>query len=165
MAIPVFKGLSFACFAYCASNLCKWLFLTTGNTHRLMYVNILRFFIFSTVILYFSRSGIVAVSYAYAFTELILRIPTIYYSKLGLSLGLWEIVKSQLAPIITSFLSVVPVYMLWERLNTDNLILFLLIAPTLYFFIFFIFSIKQKFIQEFLSSIAFFENLRRVFLK
>lgn len=162
IAIPVFKGLSLACFAYCASNLCRWLFLTSGNTRRLFYVNIFRLLLFSGVISYFSKFGILAVAYAYSATELILRLPTIYYAKLGSGIKLLDIIKSQMAPIFTSLCAVFVPLVVWKKLDSDNLLIFMTVIPILYISIFVVLTIRQKFIKKFLASIEFWEFLKKL---
>lgn len=160
IAIPVFKGLSLACYAYCAANLCRWLFLTSGNTQRLFYVNVFRLFVFSGVVFYFSEFGILAVAYAYSITELILRLPIIYYAKLGLDIKLFDIVKSQLAPILTSLIAVIIPFAIWRKLDSDNLLLFITLVPILYLSCYVLLTIRQKFIQEFLSNTGILERLK-----
>ena len=162
IAIPVFKGLSLACYAYCAANLCRWLFLTSGNTRRLFYVNIFRLFAFSLVILYFSKFGITAVAYAYSATELILRIPIIYYAKIGLDIKFLDIIKSQLPPILSSLCAVIFPFVIWKKLDTDNLQAFILIIPTLYTISFALIALRQKFILEFLSNTGLLAHLNKL---
>ena len=166
IAIPVFKGLSLACYAYCAANLCRWLFLTSGNTQRLFYVNIFRLFLFTGVVLYFSKFGILAVAYAYSATELIIRLPIIYYARLGLDIKLSEIIKSQIAPLLSSLCAAIIPFLIWRGLDTDNLTLFIVIVPILYALSYILISFRQKFIQEFIANTGIMKRLKNMnFLK
>ena len=157
-AIPVFKGLSLACFAFCTSNLCKWLFLSFGNTRRLLYVNILKLLIFSIVILVSSSYGITAVAYSYALTELALSLPIIFYANIGTGIKFYKILQSQISAIFVSSVSAIVPFCLWKTLASDNLYLFLLIVPILYFIIYLILMLRLNFIKEFLDSTSIFEK-------
>ena len=164
IAIPVFKGLSLACYAYCAANLCRWLFLTAGNTKRLFYVNIFRLIAFTAVVSYFSKFGILAVAYAYSLTELILRLPIIYYAKLGLDIKFLDIVKSQIPPLFTSLCAVTVPFVIWKKLDSENLTLFISLVPILYVLSYILLSIRQKFIQDFLENTGILKRLKALIL-
>ena len=157
-AIPVFKGLSLACFAYCASNLCKWLFLSFGNTRRLLYVNIIRLLLFSIVILFSSRYGIDRVAYSYAITELVLTLPIIFYANIGTGIRFYDILHSQISAIAVSFISVIVPFCIWKTLGSENLYLFLLIVPLLYFSIYLMLVLRLDFIKEFLDNTSILKN-------
>jgi len=157
-AIPVFKGLSLACFAFCASNLSKWLFLSFGNTHRLLNVNILKLLIFSIVILVSSRYGIIVVAYSYALTELALTLPIIFYANIGTGIKFHKILQSQISAITLSIISVIVPFGIWKTSASENLYIFLLIAPLLYFIIYLTLTLRLNFIKEFLDSTSIFEK-------
>ena len=142
------------------ANLCRWLFLTSGNTQRLFYVNIFRLFVFSGVVFIFQNSNSCCLRVLH--NRACFGLPIIYYAKFGLDIKLFDIAKSQLAPILTSLCAVIIPFAIWTKLNSDNLLLFITLVPFLYLSCYVLLTIRQKFIQEFIANTGIIERLKNL---